>query len=796
MKFAMLGWTTNRREVVPAALKTSVSPIVFGFALVISEINLKDTLVLLLISVVLLKIGTLMADVLIPNLNSIGRAALGISVAIPLWTATDQLLRTTNFRVSALALLALLAVILNKILHSRSLTVEAKEDTSNWTANPTPFVVGLLATLLVAQVWLWLAVPACFALAVLLVTTSPRYSLKNRRLPQISITLGGMFLVTLLVARTRRATDWWLPGYGLDEVEILSHGAYEFGPGMDVFVSGIGLGYQWLNFAILGLFENISGANDFVIVSRFEFVAAGFLVSMLVWGFMIEFFGNSKLAIRASVLACLICTPMFYPSHYGLFTIHNRGFPAVFLIAIPFSVVAWAKHRFSWGSFMVLCIVTCSFLSMKSAAIVPLAVGLIAAAIMALLGSRIKLLVQQCLLGLFLIGALALTARNSSGIEFNLRKPFTFLGQFIGSDRYAIGLLETDFRLFLLYFLGFAFLFSVAGLAVVTTLTLRKDGDSATVRVVILTQLFTGAVLFIFANRQSFTHLHFLQIPVTATIVIAAVLASDKSKTSQLFDSTYGKLSAGIIALLAAVQTLYVVWNPQSLFRFSLPSHPGLAERLALGGVAATLAVGVLFVIFRLRPKSNMARWQPLQFLFSLLVVLSVTNGLLNWWTIGMNPTMQSGVVEGQLGNPDLQIVGNWFTLNTAASDVVASNHFFATEIPTQTYCQLKTVSQRQEFIELVKKQNYFTAVLLVKRRFAVAVPNYGSLVSGVDITARVTASLEYACRPNAEVRSALRGFGVNWYLAYTPGTSPQVLRGDTVRFRAGDYTVLQLYSA
>ena len=414
---------------------------------------------------------------------------------------------------------------------------------------------------------------------------------------------------------------------------------------------------------------------------------------------------------------------------------------------------------------------------------------------MALLGGRIKLLVQQCLLGLFLIGALALTARSSSGIKFNLRKPFIFLSQFIGSDRYAIWLLEVDFRLFLLYFLGFAFLFSFAGLAVVTTLTLRKDGDSAIVRVVILAQLFTGAVFFIFADRASLTHLHFLQIPVTATIVIAAVLASDTRKISQLFNSTYGKLSTGTVLLMTVGQTIYVVWNPQSILGFSLLSHPGLAERLALGGVAATLAVGVLFIIFRLRPKSNRGRWQPLQFLFSLLVVLSVTTGVLNWWTIGINPTMQSGVVEGQLGNPDLQIVGNWFALNTAANDVVASNHFFPTELPTQTYCQLKTVSKRQEFIELVKKQNYFTAALLVKRRFAVAVPSYGSLTSGVDITARVTASLEYACRPNAEVRSALRGFGVNWYLAYTPGTSPQVLRGDTVQFRAGDYTVLQLYS-
>lgn len=793
-KAQLVNFDTVKRVRTSLATRTRlVSLIIFGFAQLISEINFVDTVMLLSISVVLLEVGKLIAALLFPKLNSIGGLSLGVSVTISLWTIIDQLLRTTNFRASALALLAVSVVALSKVPHLKYVPLKPKQSLNDLSMAAAPVVIGLLASLLIAQIWPWLATSALCALLLLLVMTSSPNSFKNWRIAQVSLSLGGILLGALFVARSRRASDWWLPGYGIDEFEILSHAAYEFGPGMDVFVAEVTSGYQWFNFAILGLIENTSGTTDFVIASRFEAVATGFLVAMLIWGFMIEFLGNSQNAIRASIIACLVCTPMFYPSHYGLFTINNDGFQAVYLLAIPFSIVAWARNDFSGRSFILVSIVSCTYLSMKSAAIIPLGVGLITAAVMALISRRTKQIAQLCLLGFLLIGNLAITARNSSGVEVRLKNPFVFLGQYVGSNRYTDWLSRADFRLFLLYFLGFSFFLSVAGLAIVSTLRLDKTGDSAVVRNVLLSQIMIGAIFFIFGNRQSLTHLHFLQIPVTVTIIITAMLVIKKGELSLLKSTRRGRITTAVIVLIAVVPTLYAMKNSQ--FQLPLPSHPGLEERLALGGALASLLVGAFYLLSGLTLKPQKVNFLTLQPLFLCLVIFSSTTGVLNWWTIGSKPTLFTGVVQVQLGSSDLKTVGLWFESNTSSSDIVASNHFFAAEDPNGRYCNFTTPDQKQEYIELVKRQNYFTPVLLVKRRFAVAVPNYANLTSGADLTARITASLDHGCEPSAETRSDLKQFGVDWYLAYTPGTSLPLLPGDTVRFSVGDYSILELYS-
>ena len=769
---------------------------VLFLAQIAAQVPFGSAVFLTLIGVVILRSGRLIVLRMLPQLNPMGQYALGACVAMSAWTAADQILRTIDARFAALPLLALCSHLLAREPREARDTDRTQFGAINsWS---TPLFTGLLATLLLAQTWSWLAAPAVCSLIFLLVAS--RSSSNLDAVSKVNITLrvtGALFVASVLAGSLIRSNDWWLPGYGLDETELLSNAAYQWGPRMDVFIAGESLNYQWLNFALLGLFEAASGSDDWIVTTRFEFVASGLLIAMLVWAFMIEFLKGSRISLRASILACLICTPTFYPNHFGLFAPNNRGFQAVFLISLALSIVAWAKHRYSWWGLFIVCAVAVSYVSTKTAAIVPLGTGLAVAEIWFLLTRRFKEAAQVCILGLTLVANLLLSVKGSSGIEIRPDKPFRVLSQYMG-NQYETLTSDYGLRTIITSLLGVGLLLSLTALALATALRLKSNGDLLIAKIVLFAQLAIGVTFAVFGYRAAFTHMHFLQVSVVTLSLIAPVVALCDDHLSTVLETSLGKLlgftTVGIALASNTAPFISDTWfNIPILNR--LGWSRGVEEQLSLYGVIGAASVIVLSVIKVCLTISSAKRRQDLVVsLLAFLLIFSAVNGTFNWLTIGAKPTFDSGVAEGQLGDPDLQAIGRWFDSHTEVGDIVATNLLFSADSSSPPHC-VTSVEEKNDVVNFALTQYFVISAVVVERRFVAAGVYYATLASGIDVTARVEASLTYACSPSVRSRKILKLHSAKWYLAYTPGALPNLLEGDSIELRVGDYTVIQLQS-
>jgi hypothetical protein len=602
--------------------------------------------------------------------------------------------------------------------------------------------------------------------------------------------------VALVVAVLRRPADWWLPGYGFDELEFLSNAAYSFGPAMDVHASGVPLSYQWLNFATLGLIEQAAGVADFVVGTRVDFVVSGLLLALLVWGFMIDVLGNHRRALLAATIACLASTTMVYPNHYGLFGFNNRGFGAVYLVALPILVFVWARTLFRWSGFVPLLIVVHALLTLKTAVALPLAAVLTAGAVVMLITQNWVAFTQLVVLGITLGLNLLLSLKSTSGMAFDVRQPWSFTKQFVGYESWlnATALVNRDF-IFISVF-AVMMLAAMTGIVAVALIGWLQLTEMRGIGVVSFASLGVGYLFAIFGDRVSETHLHLVQVTVVALIPVVVVDFIRRTPPQRLGPiRTIGFLP--VVTAIGAAIMIPVFAVPQSPVALSLPNRfqEGLNERLAVFGAVATctvLVVTAIATVTRRRVRSGLNR---IDVVMGALLLFSVTNGAVNWTVLPIQPIMRSGVVEGQLGTPDLQSAAEWIVTNTDVDDVVATNAFFTDPTLADT-CAFSRDEQAGWLTENAEKRNFFTPMVLTKRRFVAAAPNYGSLVSGVDFGPRVRASLLYACEPTLENREALQAFSAQWYLAYLPRGASTFLAPDKVVFVSGPWMIVSLGAA
>lgn len=760
-------------------------------------VSLVGSLRLNLIFFVLGFSGYSLSRLMFKQSNQLLQLAVGITVIIPIWTVLDQALRLISLRSAALPLVGTCGLMVSFSHRIRQRRLANFSPTPQALGASQAAILCLLAIVLVAQTWIWLMLPGSAGLVTIALligstshTSAPRFSLRT------GIASCGVMAIALVVAILRRPADWWLPGYGLDELEYLNNAAYSFGPAMDVLGSGIPLSYQWLNFATLGLIEQAAGVADFVVGTRVDFVVSGLLLALLVWGFMIEILGNNRRALLAAASTCLASTTMVYPNHYGVFGVNNRSFAAVYLVAVPILVFVWARTAFRWSGFVPLLIVVHALLSVKTAVALPLAAVLIVGAVLMLNIRNWVALTQLVVLGTTLGINLLLGVKSTSGMAFDIRRPWSFTKQFVGFENWlnAIATVNRDF----IFISLFAATMLVAMTSIVAAASVRwlQLTEMRGVGVVSLASLGVGYLFAMFSDRVSETQLHFLQVTVVALIPVVVVDLIRRTPQQRLEPIQRIGFLPTLTAIGAAIM-IPVFALPQSPVALSLPNVfvDGLSERLAVVGASATcIVLGTTAIVSVARSRDNSGQSRLDVILYALLL-LSVTNGAINWTTLPMQPLMRSGVVDGQLGAPDLRLAAQWIVTNTDIDDVVASNAFFSDPVLADT-CAYSRDEQAGWLTEYAEKQNYFTPMVLTKRRFVAAAPNYGSLASGVDFEPRVRASLLYACEPTEENRKALETFSAQWYLAYLPRGVSNFSAPDEVVFVSGPWVILKLGTA
>ena len=171
------------------------------------------------------------------------------------------------------------------------------------------------------------------------------------------------------------------------------------------------------------------------------------------------------------------------------------------------------------------------------------------------------------------------------------------------------------------------------------------------------------------------------------------------------------------------------------------------------------------------------------------MAVVGVTNPLL----LDRQGMYDSGIEEGVLGSPQLRDISQWLTENTSVTDVLASNMFAAEDTLLADSCAVSSEERNTLLSENLAKTNYFTLMMLSKRRFVVAAPHYASLVVGRPLVHEVRTSLMYGCEPNSKNRSALKRLGADWYVAYLPTTSPAFQAPDRIAYQSGSFFVIHL---
>lgn len=756
--------------------------LVLGVALLVSDVAPLDTLKFIALSAILGFSGSSISTRLIPNTSQLTRLAIGFVLVLPLWTVLDQILRVTDVRGSALPLVAAMgAATRRETLDSERMKTLA-EGSSPWEAVREPVLIGLLATLLLGQTWIWLRFPVIVAsLLFLWLSVKDVPTFHALRTPRTTIALVGLLTTLVALAITRRPGDWWLPGYGLDEIEYLSHAAFTYGPAMDVLAAGIPISYQWLNFATLGLLENAVGTTDFVVVTRFEFIAAAIWTAMLLWGLMREVLGTHRRSFAAAGVTCLISTVMFYPNPYSVFSLNHHSFAAAYLMAIPLSLVVWRRANFSWLSFIPVAACVHSMLAVKTAVAVPVAAAVAASALLFVVQRKWSVFTQLVILGLSLAFHLILSIKSSSGISIDLEQPFRFVGQFVspnwGPRRSGV--------------LGVAILAALSGLAILVLIRWLWNPHLRFVGVVGSTMLCSGLFFAVFSFRVSYTHLHLLQMSVVVLMPFSVIEVFGNSTARWVLSHPLrAVLIVGpAIAAGLAIPLLALPSSPLNLslgWAFSI----GLGERLTVigaGALCVLLAVAFLAsaVLRRRSPKPSITGLMLL-----IVVTFSVTSGLTNTQLLSRMGLMNSGVAEGQLGTADLRRATKWIEDNTDVSEILATNALFSTTHFKDT-CAFTAQDQATTLVE--NAENYHPPVVFAKRRFLAIIPAYASITSGRNLDDRVRASLLFACNPSETNRQVLIDYGVRWYLAYLPDRPKDFPPPDIVRFTAGSYAVVEL---
>lgn len=729
---------------------------VLGILLLVSEVPVVASLLTAGLFLYLTICGTALISVLLPTFTRLTKVSLGIVTSIILWTLIDQVLRTLLFRPTSLPFLGVVAYLatrwsqIKQNTHDSSL--QQKDDVLK--QNHLVFVVVTSTVLLLAQHWSWVLIPACLALVLIFVqcVADEKPGARNTKVAVLST---GLMLLSLTFASLHRKDYWWLPKYGLDEYEYLSHGAYTWGPRMDVLASNIPSGYQWFHFAFYGLFESTVQSGDWVFLTRINFVISALLVAMTVLALSHEVFVSKRSAIISTTLSAVVATPLFYPNQYALITPNHQGLVAVLLVATILSLLAWQRAQYSWRALVPVLLIVFAITASKTVFVVPAAVGLgVVGIAFAYFKNWKSLLKIASMYGVLLLSILT-TVRSSSGLSLSLRQPALFVSIYIGFDRYTQNLLGSLKQQILL---GIAAAVIILGMSSLTWILIIQLGQSSTGRglsVVLAAPLFLGIVIAIFGYRASFTHMHFLQMPVVASIPLGVMLSTSTLR-SVWREKNRPAIFLYIISIVLGIGVCLISLQWEFMF-FE-------ARHAIIGSVGIVLLLGVCGAhnqIFR-KPSKNFSKIPWVGLSLSSLILFSATVGITHWFTVPKQSLFKSGYVQGQLGTAGLKDIAQWISENTKSDDILATNIGLGTGL-TQFGC---TNSVRKP------DDGYITLVTLSKRRFFITGISVASLTTGLNLEDRVSSSLKFSCIADQPSLNMLKLNGVRYFVGFLPNMS------------------------
>lgn len=747
---------------------------ILGSLLAISEVPIDVSLLSAGLFLYLAICGVSILNLLIPSSTRLTKVSLGIVMSIVIWTLIDQVLRTSPLRPLGLVLYGAATYLALRWRHSYqdSPNSNPKQTTGDISNSQLIFLVATSTVLLLAQHWFWIVTPACLALILVFVQSrlDKHFPTNSSRVAVLS---SFLVLLTVALASLRRDNYWWLPKYGMDEFEYLSHGAYTWGRHLDVLASDISFGYQWFHFASAGLFETTVHSADWVFGTRIDFILSALLVGVCILALLTEMAVSRPWVLIATTLSTLISTPIFYPNQFGLFTPNHRGLVAVLLIAAVLCAQAWINAQYSWKALVPMLLITFALAASKTVVLVPAAVAYAVVGIAFAYQRAWKQLPKiVAVFGVLLLTFLA-TVRSSSGLTFDASQPGRFISTYLGFDFYTRSLWGSVKQQILLGSIVGVVLVGMSGLAWVTSVQLwrsRNKGLSAA----LAATLSVGTLIAIFGSRLSDTHMHFLQVPVVASIPLSAV-ASHRVVQALWRDKNLWVLPLHLLSVVAGIGV--------TLTALQLDSYVFEVRHALVGSIVFVLLLGICSAYYSIFRQSR-ARGHRISLgglMLSSLLVFSATLGAANWFTVPKRSLYTSGFTQGQLGTQDLQFIASWISKNTKPEDILATNIGLDAE-STQNVCPISASTPND---------GYITLVTLLERRFVVTGIRTVSLTTGADLTQRVAASLSFSCNGDQQSLRFLKRYGASYFVGYLPYMSAALI--SKLQYRSGEYGILDL---
>lgn len=778
-----LGFKCN---VIPQPTRPNISFILLSFVIlhIASEVSATDFATFWVFVVSLAILGKQIIDVLVLNESPLTKWCLGSLVGIFFGTAADQLLRVIHLRWLYEPVVYLMAlIVLWRWTKQFRLRAHKNVDLQLLSDSQT---ISFLILILLSQTWSWLKWPAFISLVVLcigmLLWNKDEYVYSK-------ILMFGVIATScaVVIATQFRSTDWWFPGYGLDELEYLSHAAYQWGPTMDVLVANEKVGYQWFGFATLGLLERASGVSDFVVGTRFDFIFSALLVAAFVLAICQHFLRATRESVFAAIITCLMTTTMFYPNPWGVFVVNLRGFQAATLLGVILATIVWGRNDFSTRSFVPLAIAAFALVNMKTASLFPIEIALGVGCIRFLARRRFGIVFKIILLSLLLLASTLLTIRGSSGMEFTWREPFSLLDNYFSrSNRLSrIGGPSWGLVFVIMWGLSFVIAMLIPGLVVIGWF--RRHLSSSWALPALIAPMVCGAFMASLASRRSDTQLHFLQVVVTIAMIFVAIQTVESLQhvtPVRRRASLWGCLALGGIAFAIPV-----------IAQHSSIGLPGFEAQMGIVGAVAASVVFLFLIVGTIATRLIDRTWARVFAQFTTVGVASffVVCGMTNRWVLDRQPMFNSGIVEGQMGSSDLQAVARWIDTNTSADAILATNMFQPEESKFADTCAISVSEGRSNLVELVSETDYLALVTMTKRRYLVASPKSAAMVMNISLDEKIEKSIYFGCEPTERRRRQLRDLGVDWYIAYLPTTVSRFSFPDRVRFEIGPFKVVQL---
>lgn len=707
---------------------------------------------------------------------------MGFAIGSMLSVVADQVSRLISVRSIGWAIPFAAAVIIALIRRSKD-HVDLPIVDIGHTYHEFETIIGIVVFSIIAltSVWNWMKFPAMGTLPILIYIFSKPSWPKFSRSRHLMLTGIASTCVLGVYAITSRPQYWWLPSWGIDENEILAHSIYNWGPNDYALSAGIPLKYQWTSHAWMGLVTHISGADNFVLVSRAAFVITAIVIICVVWALTLRVTGSTQLALLATFVVSVSSTAISYPAAYSLMAIGYSSFALVCILAFFIAFIDWYKAPTLLFLLLVM-FLAISVVASKSVQILTLGSGVAAVGLYDFWHTRkLRILVGAFLIGVSTIVFATLTFPSTKGTGITRSAFASFTSEF-AVDPYTHSL---KVRLLVTA----TVLVSLLGIPLIGAIGILRNRAIRHVGVFLVGAFSTGIPMAVFTTRVSATQMHFIQVPIMLGLTPAIAwsvgfFAEHKSSLGKHRFLFPFLLTISFLAFpIALVSKVIVSDGLTADNQFTFFTNKVTAAVL----VVAFLLAGIAYFVYRFMSRE---RFPILYFVTACLVASSVSMFFASWETNPRRGINETGATY-QLGQHDLREATDWVKLNTGINAIFASNSFFGEDADDRCGESITTLSG--PVTEEATKTNYFTTAVTLKRRLIAAGVGYTFLLSG-DPTERVRASILFACYPDTESLRELHKFDVAWFLAYRNKIDPAVWsKFGKVRFLNAHYAVIEL---